>query len=128
MARHIAHDPGAAGLTRALAAALDSPALLSTFSRLVIDPNRGEDDPTLLMRLYDGTLIPGNRHATDADLQDRLDRLYRPYHTAYACLAARRADTVICAQSFTHQLRAPPAPPWHVGICIPTVIRVWPCR
>ncbi len=45
MARHIALDPGAAGVTRALAAALDSPALLSTFSRLVIDPNRGEDDP-----------------------------------------------------------------------------------
>ncbi len=117
MARHIAHDPGAAGVTRALAAALDSPALLSTFSRLVIDPNRGEDDPTLLMRLYDGTLIPGNRHATDDDLALRLDRLYRPYHAAYARLAARRPDTVICAMhSFTPRLRARPPRPWHIGI------------
>lgn len=117
MARHIAHDPGAAGVTRALAAALDSPALLSTFSRLVIDPNRGEDDPTLLMRLYDGTVIPGNRHADGAELERRLDRLYRPYHAAYARLAARRADTVICAiHSFTPQLRGRLPRPWHVGV------------
>ncbi len=66
MARHIAYDVGAAGLTRALAEALDAPAILSNFSRLVIDPNRGEDDPTLLMKLCDGTIIPGNRHADAA--------------------------------------------------------------
>jgi predicted N-formylglutamate amidohydrolase len=65
MARHIAWDVGAAGLARALAERLDSPAILSDFSRLVIDPNRGEDDPTLVMRLYDGTIIPANRHLTE---------------------------------------------------------------
>ncbi|KKK80679.1 hypothetical protein LCGC14_2821090, partial [marine sediment metagenome] len=62
MNRHIAYDVGAAGLARALARRLDAPAILSNFSRLVIDPNRGEDDPTLLMKLYDGTIIPANRH------------------------------------------------------------------
>ena len=40
MGRHIAWDIGAAGATRALAQRLDSPARLSNFSRLVIDPNR----------------------------------------------------------------------------------------
>jgi len=49
--RHIAYDIGVAGLTRALAERLDCPAVLSRFSRLVIDPNRGEDDPTLVMKL-----------------------------------------------------------------------------
>lgn len=117
MARHIAYDVGAAGLTKALAKALDAPALLSDFSRLVIDPNRGEDDPTLLMRLYDGSIIPANRHAGEAELQDRLDRLYRPYHDAYARLAGRRDDTVIVAvHSFTPQLRNKPARPWQIGI------------
>lgn len=117
MARHIAYDIGAAGLTRALADALGATAVLSNFSRLVIDPNRGEDDPTLVMRLYDGTIIPGNRHVTEAEVTERLDRLYRPYHVAYAALAARRADTVICAiHSFTPQLRARPPRPWHVGV------------
>ena len=72
MARHIAYDVGAAGLTRGRAARLDAPAILSDFSRLVIDPNRGEDDPTLLMRIYDGTVIPANRHADAAERERRL--------------------------------------------------------
>ncbi|MCC7321006.1 MAG: N-formylglutamate amidohydrolase [Rubellimicrobium sp.] len=117
MARHIAWDPGAAGVARELGRLLDAPCLLSGFSRLVIDPNRGEDDPTLLMRLYDGTVIPANRHAGAAERERRLDRLYRPYHTAYARLAAARADRAICAiHSFTPCLNGRAPRPWHVGV------------
>lgn len=117
MARHIAWDVGAAGLAAALAERLDSPCILSDFSRLVIDPNRGEDDPTLLMKLYDGTIIPANRHAGPEELERRMAALYRPYHAAYADLAARRPDTVICAvHSFTPQLNGRPPRPWQVGI------------
>ena len=117
MARHIAWDPGAAGVARALALRLDSPCLLSRFSRLVIDPNRGEDDPTLLMRLYDGTVIPANRHAGAAERARRLGRLHRPYHAACAALAARRPDTVICAiHSFTPRLQGRAPRPWHLGV------------
>ena len=117
MARHIAYDVGAAGVARALAQALDGPAILSNFSRLVIDPNRGEDDPTLVMKLYDGTVIPANRHVDAADMAHRLNRLYRPYHTAFAELAARRDDTVIVSiHSFTRQLRGRPPRPWHVAL------------
>ncbi|MEN8656829.1 N-formylglutamate amidohydrolase [Marivita sp.] len=117
MARHIAFDPGAAGVTRALADALGGTAILSNFSRLVIDPNRGEDDPTLLMRLYDGSVIPGNRNADAAEKARRLDAYYRPYHDALNALAARREDTVIVAvHSFTRQLKSRPSRPWHVGI------------
>ena len=54
MARHIAYDIGALGVARALGKALNSTVISSNFSRLVIDPNRGTDDPTLLMKLYDG--------------------------------------------------------------------------
>ena len=117
MARHIAWDVGAAGLARALAERLDSPAILSGFSRLVIDPNRGEFDPTLVMRLYDGTIIPANRRLTADDIEERLARLYRPYHAAYACLADRRPDTVILAvHSFTPCLKGRSPRPWHVGV------------
>ena len=117
MARHIAYDIGAAAVSRQLSELLDSPAILSRFSRLVIDPNRGEDDPTLMMRLYDGTIIPGNRHATKADIAQRRDRLYRPYHQAYADLAAQRQNPVICAvHSFTPQLRGRPPRPWEIGV------------
>ncbi len=117
MERHIAFDVGAAGLTRELSRVLDAPAILSDFSRLVIDPNRGEDDPTLLMRLYDGTVIPANRHADAAERARRLDRLYRPYHAAYAALADRHQSRAICAvHSFTPQLNGRLPRPWLVGI------------
>lgn len=39
--RHIAYDIGAAEVTRRLAARLGVPAVLTQFSRLIIDPNRG---------------------------------------------------------------------------------------
>ena len=117
MARHIAYDVGALGLAQALAARLDAPLIASDFSRLVIEPNRGEDDPTRVMQLYDGTIIPANRGVGDAEVEHRMARLYRPYHGALADLAGRRNDTVICAiHSFTPCLRGRAPRPWQVGV------------
>nr|WP_109668665.1 N-formylglutamate amidohydrolase [Roseicyclus mahoneyensis] len=117
MARHIAYDVGAAGVARHLAQALDGPVILSGFSRLVIDPNRGEDDPTLLMKIYDGSIIPANRHADAAEVELRLDLFHRPYHAALAGLIADRDRPVIVAiHSFTPQLVGRPPRPWHVGV------------
>ena len=117
MARHIAWDVGAAGLALALGEALDSPVILSQFSRLVIDLNRGKDDPTLVMQLYDGTIIPGNRHITPDDMAARKARLYDPYHAALGSLMARQPDTVLLAvHSFTRQLNGRAPRPWHVGV------------
>ena len=117
MARHIAYDVGAAGLSHRLAEQLDAPFIMSDFSRLVIDPNRSEDDPTLIMRLYDGTIVPGNRHVDGTETDRRLNAYYRPYHTALAKLAARRTDTIVLAiHSFTRQLKGRDPRPWHVGV------------
>ena len=117
MERHIAYDPGAAGVALALGRLLDGPAILANFSRLVIDPNRGETDPTLVMKIYDRTIIPANRHACGPEIERRLNRCYRPYHTALAQLAARRPDTVILSiHSYTPQLRGQPPRPWHIGV------------
>jgi len=117
MERHIAYDVGAAGVTRALADLLGAPAVLSNFSRLVIDPNRGLEDPTLLMKLYDGTVIPANRYADDAEKARRVAAYYEPYHDAIAQLCGRYADTVLVAvHSFTPRLNGRNPRPWHVGI------------
>ncbi|SFE62172.1 N-formylglutamate amidohydrolase [Roseivivax sediminis] len=117
MARHIAWDPGAAGTALALCAALGAPVVLSNFSRLVIDPNRGEDDPTQLMRIYDGSVIPSNRHAGPEEKARRQAVYWRPYDDAVAALAARHSDTALVSiHSFTPQLRGRPPRPWHVGI------------
>jgi predicted N-formylglutamate amidohydrolase len=116
MNRHIAYDVGAAGVTLELAKALNSTAILSNFSRLVIDPNRGEDDPTLVMKLYDGTIISGNRHVDATEIEARLDLCYRPYHRALAELAARPDTVLLSIHSFTRQLEGRPVRPWEIGV------------
>jgi len=118
MGRHIAFDIGAAGVTRHLSILLDAPAILSTFSRLVIDPNRGEDDPTLLMQLYDGTVIEGNRRIDAAERERRLNLCYRPYHNAVARLAENRPENsaYLAIHSFTPRLNGRTPRPWHLGI------------
>lgn len=80
--RHIAYDIGAEAITRRLAETLGVPAVLAGFSRLLIDANRGEDDPTLIRQIYDGTVIPGNYPINDKERQNRLKKFHRPYHNA----------------------------------------------
>lgn len=116
MNRHIAYDIGALGVTRALADALNCPAISSNFSRLVIDPNRGMDDPTLLMRLYDGTIIPANRAADHAERQRRIDLCWQPYHTALTKLAQRPETAIVSIHSFTPQLKGRAKRPWEIGV------------
>lgn len=118
--RHIAYDIGAEGVTRRLAAALGVPALMTRFSRLLIDCNRGEDDPTLIMRLSDGAVVPGNRTLTAEERERRIARYYRPYHVAIAevidlALAGEVAPVLLSVHSFTHAWRGA-ARPWHAAV------------
>lgn len=121
MARHIAWDLGARAVTLGLAERLGAPAVLSTFSRLVIDPNRGADDPTLVMKLYDGSIIPGNRHVDETQVNRRLGAYYRPYHSAIKnrldqMEAAGPAPMIISIHSFTPQFKGRQPRPWHIGL------------
>jgi len=121
MARHIAFDIGARGVTLGLAARLGAPAVLSTYSRLVIAPNRGEDAPTLVMRLYDGSIVPANRHVGSQEIARRIAAYHRPYHRAVdaaldAVLAAGAQPVLVSIHSFTPQFRGRPWRPWHVGV------------
>lgn len=118
--RHIGYDIGALAVTQALAARLGAPAVTSRFSRLLIDPNRGEDDPTLIMRLSDGAVVPGNRTVDAAERERRLNRFYRPYHAAIAArLAAMRqkgiVPLIVSMHSYTPVWRGV-ARRWHAGI------------
>lgn len=118
--RHIAYDIGVAELTRGLAAHFGAPAVLSKFSRLLIDPNRGEDDPTLIMRLSDGAVIPANSRLDEVGGQGRLQQFYHPYHQAVSKVIdqALSCDTVpvlISIHSFTPAWKGI-SRPWHAGI------------
>ncbi|HEX4892076.1 MAG TPA: N-formylglutamate amidohydrolase [Hyphomicrobiaceae bacterium] len=118
--RHIAYDIGAEGVTRVIAEAFGAPAVLSRFSRLLIDPNRGADDPTLIMRLSDGAIVPGNRHVDAAERTRRVERFYNPYHRAIEyviaeCMASGVVPAILSIHSFTEAWKGTPRP-WHAGI------------
>lgn len=119
--RHIAYDIGVENLTRELAHRLGAPAVLGGFSRLLIDPNRGEDDPTLIMQLSDGAIISGNYPMSAGEREERLERFYRPYHRAVtetsACIAAAsgKAPFIVSIHSFTPRWKDK-ARPWQIGL------------
>jgi predicted N-formylglutamate amidohydrolase len=118
--RHIGYDIGVRPLTQELARRLDAPALMTTYSRLLIDPNRGEDDPTIVMRLSDGAVVPGNARIDAAERQRRIERFHRPYHdlidqTLDQMLEAAAPPVIISIHSYTPVWRGVPRP-WHAGI------------
>lgn len=119
LSRHVAYDIGTERLTELLAASLKAPAVLSHFSRLLIDPNRGLDDPTLVMRLSDGAIVPGNAHVNAAERARRIARFYTPYNEAVTDLLDRLTDAgrpaVFSIHSFTPVWKGAPRP-WDVGV------------
>jgi predicted N-formylglutamate amidohydrolase len=118
--RHIAYDIGAGPLGTLLAERFRAPALLTCFSRLLIDANRGEDDPTLIMRLSDGAVVPGNARIDALEAERRLARFYRPYHAAVerrldAMSAAGRPPAILAIHSYTPVWKGARRP-WHAGV------------
>ncbi|MBB5515000.1 putative N-formylglutamate amidohydrolase [Rubricella aquisinus] len=121
MARHIAYDVGALGVARVLAARLGATLIAARWSRLVIDPNRAADDPTLVRRIYDGSIIPANRHARAEEVARRKAAYYAPYHQAIedeiaAVTATGQVPVIVSVHSFTPQFKDRPPRPWHIGI------------
>ena len=114
---HIAYDIGAADVAIALAQAYGAAALLGGVSRLLIDLNRGRGDPTLVMKLSDGSIIPGNRGADDAEVAKRLQQFHAPYHAAIREQMARIGEEaiLISIHSFTPSWKSV-ARPWDVGV------------
>ncbi|MCA9547614.1 MAG: N-formylglutamate amidohydrolase, partial [Myxococcales bacterium] len=107
-------DPVAAGVCRILVQALDGPAVLAGFSRLLIDPNRPLSSDTLIRPDCDGLPVSFNQGLSDGARQARIDRFYRPYHArAIAVLQARRARgpvLLVGIHSFTPSLRGEARP------------------
>lgn len=120
LCRHIAYDIGALSVTRHMAAGLRVPAIHTHYSRLLIDPNRGADDPTLIMRLSDGAVIPGNRVLSAAERHQRMARYYHPYHSTITrvidgFVAAGVPPVLVSMHSFTDNWKGVPRP-WHVSV------------
>ena len=118
--RHVAYDLGAAEVAKRLAETLGAPAVLSSFSRLLIDPNRGLDDPTLIMQISDGLIVPGNVGLDPDEIAIRIARYYEPYHRAIeraieAAVAAGKPPVIASVHSFIQAWKGTPRP-WSVGV------------
>ncbi|MCI5045958.1 MAG: N-formylglutamate amidohydrolase [Aquisalinus sp.] len=118
---HIAWDPGAGDLTRALAQRLSARAVLCGFSRLLIDPNRSTDRHDLIAESSDEIPIPGNRKLSFEQRSHRIEKFFDPYHQAIDCeLNAYQARQVkpfvLSIHSFTPRLLGQKQiRPWHIG-------------
>ncbi len=122
---HIAYDIGAQGIADRLAELLDMPAVISGYSRLVIDINRPVDDFTSVREISDGHIVPGNRNLSEADRRTRVEELFLPYHEAVErVMSARKtaaqnaqaeAPVVISVHSCTDEMRGAKRP-WHIGV------------
>lgn len=104
--RHIAWDIGIAGVTEFLSELLDAPAILQTYSRLVIDCNRTPGMPTSIPLISEATTIPGNQTLSSAEEAARRIAVFEPYHAAItklldARLALGQRTILVAMHSFT---------------------------
>lgn len=117
--RHIAWDPGALGVARALARRLDSVLAFSTVSRLVIDCNRDPSAIDSITTIGETTPIPGNSAVDEQERARRVRDAYEPFHAAASSAIERAASrgpvAVVSVHSFTPVFKGV-ARPWHVGI------------
>lgn len=117
---HIAWDPGALGVARALSGLLDAPLIHATVSRLVLDLNRDPSAPDSITDLSERTTIPGNRDLDAAERARRVREVYDAFHGAVdaftdARKAAGQARAVVSIHSFTPVYRGVPRP-WEIGL------------
>ena len=99
---HWAVDLGARDLALDLAAATGATLVMARFSRLLVDPNRPEDSPTLFRAEADGRAIEFNAYLLPSERERRLDEYYRPFHAAVDReLAQVSAPVVLAVHTYT---------------------------
>ncbi len=117
---HIAWDIGAAGVTRRLSEALNAPAILQRYSRLVIDCNRDPARPDAMPEVSDGVVIPANQGLAAEERRARIDEIHAPYHAAITAELDRRqsqgvATLLVFVHSFTPSMNGVDRP-WSFGV------------
>src|SRR3954447_19526956 len=117
--RHIAWDPGIAGVADALSKHLDAHLIAQRYSRLVIDCNRPPAAASSIPRISEATVIPGNEGLTRDATEARRRGIFDPYHRRIAEVIDRRLrngipTVLVSLHSFT-PVYAGIARPWHIG-------------
>ena len=119
LTRHIAWDPGIAGVAGALSKHLDAHLIAQRYSRLVIDCNRPPEAASSIPRISDATTIPANEGLARETAELRRRQIFDPYHRRIAeVIDARLRENIptvlVSLHSFT-PVYAGIARPWHIG-------------
>ncbi len=119
LARHIAWDPGIAGVADALSKHLGAHLIAQRYSRLVIDCNRPPDALSSIPRISESIVIPGNEGLARDAVELRRRAVFAPYHRRIGEVIDRRLregvpTVLVSLHSFT-SVYAGIARPWHIG-------------
>lgn len=115
---HIAYDLGVSEVAHLITQDPSFSAFLGSYSRLVVDLNRDEQDAAVMPRQSDGIVVPGNA-VEMLELETRLACFHRPYHERLEQLLAQcRPSLILSLHSFTPALKSNPneARPWQIGV------------
>jgi predicted N-formylglutamate amidohydrolase len=118
--RHIAWDPGALPVARAMSELLDAPLVAAGVSRLIIDCNRPLQAPDLIPETSESTTVPANLGLDAAERARRVALSHAPFHAEVEALVEERGKAgqdswLVSIHSFTPIYRGV-ARPWQVGI------------
>ncbi|WP_328805915.1 N-formylglutamate amidohydrolase [Salipiger abyssi] len=99
---HVAWDPGALGVARAMAAELNADLVAGSVSRLIYDCNRPPEAPSACPDRSERFEIPGNCTLSETDKAARVAAVYTPFRKALATLMqARGQGVLVTVHSFT---------------------------
>ena len=99
---HVAWDPGALGVARAMAQDLDAVLVAGRVSRLVYDCNRPPEAPGAMPAQSEIFAIPGNATLDKAGRAERVTRYYEPFRKTLAATIKRvDAPAIVTVHSFT---------------------------
>jgi len=120
LGQHIAYDIGARALSLALSERLSAVAVLSGYSRLVVDLNRFPGAAGSIPEVSDGVRVPGNEGLSPEQRQARYQDIFWPYHHAVTERLDRLCEQapeplVIAVHTFTPIMNGHERP-WHVGV------------
>jgi predicted N-formylglutamate amidohydrolase len=120
LGRHIGWDIGTEDIGRYLSKALDMPAVLAGYSRLVVDLNRAPDHRECMVEESDHTQIPANAGLSNAARELRLKEIFWPYHNQIArqvdrFVKKRQTPLLLAIHSFTPEMDNVKRP-WHIAV------------
>lgn len=118
--RHIGWDIGAEDVTLYLSRALDMPAVIAQYSRLVVDLNRAPQHPECMPEVSDHVAVPPNATLSKKERDLRLKEIFWPYQNSIGKTVDRivkkgRVPVIISIHSFTPAMDGVRRP-WHISL------------